>query len=44
MTQALQTLSGAELAPDTAPVLTVQGLTVSVRTEAGLRPLQKLDE
>lgn len=39
MTQALQTLSGADLAPDAAPVLTVQGLTVSVRTEAGLRPL-----
>jgi peptide/nickel transport system ATP-binding protein len=39
MTQALQTLSGAELAPDATPVLTVQGLTVSVRTEAGLRPL-----
>ncbi len=39
MTQALQTLSGAELAPDAAPVLTVQALTVSVRTEAGLRPL-----
>ncbi len=39
MTAALQTLSGADLAPDTAPVLTVQGLTVSVRTEIGLRPL-----
>ena len=39
MTAAPQTLSGAELAPDAAPVLTVQGLTVSVRTEAGLRPL-----
>ncbi len=39
MTQALQTLSGAELAPDAAPVMTVQGLTVSVRTEGGLRPL-----
>lgn len=39
MTQTLQTLSGAELAPDAAPVLTVQGLTVSVRSEGGLRPL-----
>ncbi len=39
MTQALQTLSGADPAPDAAPVLTVQGLTVSVRSEAGLRPL-----
>lgn len=39
MMQAVQTLSGATMAPDTAPVLTVSGLTVSVRTEAGLRPL-----
>ena len=31
--------SGAVLAPDTAAVLTVQGLTVSVRTEDGLQPL-----
>lgn len=39
MTLAGETLSGATTAPDTAPVLTVDGLTVSVRTEAGLRPL-----
>ncbi len=31
-------LSGAALAPDT-PVLSVEGLTVSVNTEGGLRPL-----
>ena len=31
--------SGASVAPDTPTVLTVEGLTVSVRTETGLRPL-----
>ncbi|WP_343081012.1 ABC transporter ATP-binding protein [Ostreiculturibacter nitratireducens] len=31
--------SGADLAPDAAPVLTVEELTVSVRTGAGLKPL-----
>jgi peptide/nickel transport system ATP-binding protein len=39
MMQAVQTLSGAATAPDTSPVLSIEGLTVSVRTEAGLRPL-----
>ena len=43
MTPAAQTLSGAAKAPDTtpdtAPALTVEGLTVSVRTETGLHPL-----
>jgi peptide/nickel transport system ATP-binding protein len=39
MMQAVQTLSGAATAPDPTPVLSVEGLTVSVRTEAGLRPL-----
>ncbi len=39
MMPAVQTLSGATTAPDTSPVLTVEGLTVSVRTEFGLRPL-----
>jgi len=39
MTAALQTVSGAvAMAPD-GPVLSVAGLTVSVRTEAGLVPL-----
>ena len=32
-------LSGAALAPDAPPVLTVDGLCVSVNTEAGLKPL-----
>ena len=31
--------SGAEVAPDAAPVLRVDGLCVSVRTEAGVKPL-----
>jgi peptide/nickel transport system ATP-binding protein len=42
MTGAQQMLSGATAAPDTSkagPVLTVTGLEVSVRTEAGLQPL-----
>ena len=39
MTLAVATRSGAATAPDTSPVLTVEGLTVSVRTEAGLKPL-----
>jgi len=43
MTQTAQTLTGAAKAPDTtpdtAPALTVEGLTVSVRTETGLHPL-----
>ena len=39
MTAAASSLSGADLAPDARPVLAVEGLTVSVRTEAGLRPL-----
>ena len=39
MTLVAETRSGAVLAPDDAPVLSVEGLTVSVRTEAGLRPL-----
>ncbi|MEY4698475.1 MAG: hypothetical protein RIT14_2903, partial [Pseudomonadota bacterium] len=34
-----QPLSGAVMAPDTAPVLTVDGLTVSVRSDDGLKPL-----
>ena len=38
MNPALHARSGAALAPD-APVLTVQGLTVSVRSETGLQPL-----
>ena len=37
--EAPKSRSGADLAPDMAPVLTVERLTVSVRTEAGLRPL-----
>ena len=32
-------VAAPDTAPDSAPVLTVQGLTVSVRTETGLRPL-----
>jgi peptide/nickel transport system ATP-binding protein len=39
MTAGHENLSGAALAPDTATVLSVQGLTVSVRTEDGLTPL-----
>ena len=39
MMQAAQHSSGAVTAPDTAPILTVDGLTVSVRTETGLKPL-----
>jgi peptide/nickel transport system ATP-binding protein len=39
MTLVASTPSGASLAPDTPTVLTVEDLTVSVRTEAGLRPL-----
>ncbi|MGB5557568.1 MAG: ABC transporter ATP-binding protein [Paracoccaceae bacterium] len=39
MTPAAKTLSGAATAPDPDTVLDVQGLTVSVRTEAGLTPL-----
>ncbi|MCY1128212.1 ABC transporter ATP-binding protein [Frigidibacter sp. RF13] len=40
MTVDARPLSGADKAPGTAaPVLTVEGLTVSVRTEGGLRPL-----
>src|SRR5690606_1454315 len=31
--------SGADLAPDIPPVLAVEGLTVSVRTEFGVKPL-----
>jgi peptide/nickel transport system ATP-binding protein len=38
MIEATQKLSGA-LAPDTTPVLRVSGLTVSVNTETGLKPL-----
>jgi peptide/nickel transport system ATP-binding protein len=34
-----ETSSGAASAPDSATVLTVRGLTVSVNTEAGLKPL-----
>ncbi len=34
-----QRLSGADSAPNAAPVLEVSGLTVSVNTAAGLRPL-----
>ena len=33
------TRSGAAVAPDASPVLSVEGLCVSVRTEAGLKPL-----
>jgi len=39
MTHAAMTTAGAATAPAAAPVLTVEGLTVSVRTEAGLKPL-----
>ncbi len=39
MTVAAAPLSGAVAAPDALPVLSVEGLTVSVRTEHGLRPL-----
>ena len=39
MSAAATSRSGAITAPDSAPVLAVQGLTVSVRTEAGLLPL-----
>ncbi|WP_372838068.1 ABC transporter ATP-binding protein [Phaeovulum sp.] len=39
MTNAATSRSGAAKAPDGAPVLAVQGLTVSVKTEAGLLPL-----
>ena len=39
MTQADAQISGASAAPDDAPVLSVEGLTVSVRTDDGLRPL-----
>ena len=39
MTAPAGTLSGAALAPEAAPVLSVRGLTVSVNTETGLRPL-----
>ncbi len=39
MTNAAISRSGAATAPDGAPVLTVQGLTVSVKTEDGLLPL-----
>jgi len=39
MTAAATSRSGAITAPGSAPVLAVQGLTVSVRTEAGLLPL-----
>ncbi len=38
MTASAETASGAVMAPD-MPVLRVEGLTVSVRTEAGLKPL-----
>lgn len=41
MKQAEHALPGATTAPDTTPVLTVAGLTVSVRTETGLLPLVK---
>ena len=37
--QMLKTRSGAAVAPDASPVLSVEGLCVSVRTEAGLKPL-----
>ncbi len=36
---ALKSRSGADLAPDAPPVLTVDRLTVSVRSEAGVKPL-----
>ncbi len=39
MTAATATLSGAALAPDDTPVLSVQGLCVSVNTGGGLKPL-----
>lgn len=39
MTTQVANTSGAGSAPDNQPVLTVAGLTVSVRTESGLRPL-----
>jgi peptide/nickel transport system ATP-binding protein len=39
MTLAQHDLSGAATAPDPAPVLTVRGLCVSARSEAGLLPL-----
>ena len=39
MTSALHLASGAALAPDIPPVLSVDGLCVSVRTEQGLKPL-----
>ena len=39
MSAAATSRSGATTAPDSAPVLAVQDLTVSVRTEAGLLPL-----
>lgn len=39
MTAAPMTISGAVNAPDTTPLLAVEGLTVSVNTESGLRPL-----
>jgi peptide/nickel transport system ATP-binding protein len=39
MTPAPHLASGAALAPDMPPVLTVDGLCVSVRTEQGLKPL-----
>lgn len=35
----MKTRSGALVAPDAAPVLSVEGLCVSVRTETGLKPL-----
>ena len=36
---ALKSRSGADLAPDAAPVLMVENLTVSVRTDEGVKPL-----
>ena len=39
MTLAEANQPGAVPAPDPGPVLSVEGLTVSVRTEAGLQPL-----
>ena len=39
MTLADTIISGAAQAPDSRPVLSVEGLSVSVDTEAGPRPL-----